>query len=447
VIGEKQAIRVAQGSCILLIRHGCRSGIGGTIVELKKHLRLILASPKDVRDERDELEAAVADINRGIAAEHGYHIDVHRWETDSYPQMHLQGPQGLIDEKFQIHDSDVVVGIFWTRLGTRLPEGRTGTEHELGLAYDSWKQRGTPQVMVYFKMAPRFPVSVGEIDQWKGVFEFRESFPREGLFGEFPTAGEFRTAITNDLTQYIRDLTKRHAGTGASVTRLRSQPPQEDIAKPCEQLQLAEVPLYTFCGLRLKPRDGEIFQDFRVERHDYINPNPVSFMWADAYRGNAISAMIIERDPPELQVSFENKPMSYPSNVAIRPLEERALRRQNRTTLCLEAAIPDGFEESGVLDEVFLAVRLVNGWNQHWAHGPGAGTYRLFPVGKRWTTISLPLQSDEWWRFTSDGNYIVGPVDADFSLLGPVIFEVGGEGVGRPGPGRGRVSIRGLRMA
>jgi hypothetical protein len=48
------------------------------------------------------------------------------WETDSRPGLHLEGPQGLIDERMQIADSDVVVGIFWKRLAQERQTGRDG---------------------------------------------------------------------------------------------------------------------------------------------------------------------------------------------------------------------------------------------------------------------------------------------------------------------------------
>ena len=41
--------------------------------------------------------------------------DLWRWESDAHPGLHLEGPQGLIDDAMQIEDADVVVGIFWKR--------------------------------------------------------------------------------------------------------------------------------------------------------------------------------------------------------------------------------------------------------------------------------------------------------------------------------------------
>jgi hypothetical protein len=36
-----------------------------------------------------------------------------RWETDARPRLHLEGPQGFIDERMEINDADTVIGIFW----------------------------------------------------------------------------------------------------------------------------------------------------------------------------------------------------------------------------------------------------------------------------------------------------------------------------------------------
>ncbi|MGO9790691.1 MAG: hypothetical protein ACLP8S_14730 [Solirubrobacteraceae bacterium] len=57
-----------------------------------------------------------------MAPAHGCQLSLWRWETDARPGLHLEGPQGLIDERMQIADSDVVIGIFWK--GLRDPDRR-----------------------------------------------------------------------------------------------------------------------------------------------------------------------------------------------------------------------------------------------------------------------------------------------------------------------------------
>jgi hypothetical protein len=94
-------------------------------------LKIVVASPSDVRGERDSLDEVIAELNRGIAADRGLRMELGRWETDAYPGFHLEGPQGLIDPILKIEDCDILVGIFWTRFGRArspvsddVPEGR-----------------------------------------------------------------------------------------------------------------------------------------------------------------------------------------------------------------------------------------------------------------------------------------------------------------------------------
>ena len=60
-------------------------------------LRAVVASPSDVKPERDSLPAIFEEVNRDTAGPARLHLELSRWETDSYPGFHPEGPQGLID--------------------------------------------------------------------------------------------------------------------------------------------------------------------------------------------------------------------------------------------------------------------------------------------------------------------------------------------------------------
>jgi len=136
-------------------------------------LRIVVASPSDVQAERDLLPDIIEELNRGIAGERGLRLELSRWETDAYPGFHPGGPQGLIDPILKITECDLLIGIFWKRFGTPTPDGKTGTEHEFWTAYETWKEKGRPQIMVYFSQTPHTPKSRSETDQWGQVLEFQ----------------------------------------------------------------------------------------------------------------------------------------------------------------------------------------------------------------------------------------------------------------------------------
>lgn len=168
-----------------------------------KVLRIVAASPGDVKAERDVLGEVAEELNRGIAAVFGLRLEITRWETDSFPGFHAMGRQGLIDANLRIEGCDLLVGIFWKRFGTPVNGMDSGTEHEFRVAYKSWKTTGKPQIMLYFNQKPYMPVSKTDTDQQGKVLEFRDAFPEEGLWWKYKGKVEFEKAIRNHLTQFI----------------------------------------------------------------------------------------------------------------------------------------------------------------------------------------------------------------------------------------------------
>jgi len=174
---------------------------------LLRFLRVVVASPVDVKAERDAVPFVLDEINRGVAADRGMHLVLSRWETDTYPGFHSDGPQGLIDPILKIADCDLLIGIFWKRFGTPTAGSRSGTEHEFNLAHEAWKEKGIPQIFVYFNEKAYTPKSKAETEQWGQVLEFKEKFPKEGLWWPYKGKAQFEKLVRNHLTNYIRTLT------------------------------------------------------------------------------------------------------------------------------------------------------------------------------------------------------------------------------------------------
>jgi GTPase SAR1 family protein len=172
----------------------------------RRVLRLVVASPSDVQAERDMLPSVIDEVNSHVAADRGLHLELSRWETDTHPGFHVDGPQGLIDPILNITDCDLLIGIFWKRFGTATTDGKTGAEHEFNLAYESWKERSRPQIFVYFNQKPHSTKSPAEAEQWKQVLEFRDKFPKEGLCWDYEGEVQFEKLVRNHLMNYIRSL-------------------------------------------------------------------------------------------------------------------------------------------------------------------------------------------------------------------------------------------------
>jgi HEAT repeat protein len=183
-----------------------------TYMKQKTVIRLVVASPGDVRPERDLLaDSVIPELNQGIADDRNVVLELVRWETDAYPGFHLDGPQALIDDILQIQNCDILIGIFWKRFGTPTQDGTTGTEHEFLTAYKAWHEKGQPQIMMYFNQKPYTPQSSKEIQQSQKVLEFRENLPKEGLYWKYEDEAEFESLIRQHLSRVIKRLSQQNA--------------------------------------------------------------------------------------------------------------------------------------------------------------------------------------------------------------------------------------------
>ncbi len=174
-------------------------------------LRIVMASPGDVKAERDLVTYVAEELNAGIARDKGLRLDVWRWETDVSPGFHPEGPQGLVDPVLKIEESDVFIGIFWTRFGTPTKDANSGTEHEFRKAFAAWQKQGHPRIMFYFNTKPSAPKEKAEMQQWLKVIEFRQGFPFEGLYATYESDLEFERKVRKDLTSVIQNLSTPQA--------------------------------------------------------------------------------------------------------------------------------------------------------------------------------------------------------------------------------------------
>lgn len=192
----------------------------------KRPIRVFVASPGDVQEERDALSKLIAQVNQTssvIAPEKEISLEVVRWETNAYPSAGR--PQAVINE--QIGEYDIFVGIMWTRFGTSTGMAESGTEEEFNLAYESWTKNGRPEIMFYFCQAPAMPVSSREqLKQQQLILDFREKLEGKALYWFYQRHDEF----ANTVFSHLLNVLKRVMASG-EPERMKEivQPPQSDL--------------------------------------------------------------------------------------------------------------------------------------------------------------------------------------------------------------------------
>jgi len=163
------------------------------------------------------LDGIIEELNRGIAAAMNVRLELSRWEDVAFPAFHPEGPQGLIDSILNIEDCDIFLGIFWRRFGTPAKGAASGTDHEFQTAYQSWKTRGRPQIMFYFREDLQSPQTAEEQEQRALLDNFKKDFPKEGFSWNYKNKKDFERLVRNNLTQYIQQTFNPKSGASKHV--------------------------------------------------------------------------------------------------------------------------------------------------------------------------------------------------------------------------------------
>jgi hypothetical protein len=152
---------------------------------------VMIASPGDVIEERDVIRSVIHDWNDVNAQASNVMLVAVGWDTHSSPELGAR-PQELINKRI-LEDCDLLIGVFWTRLGTPTGKAASGTVEEI----EEHVAAGKP-AMIYFSSKPVAPDSI-DANQYAQVKEVRAKWQGQGLIETYESVGEFRSKISKQL--------------------------------------------------------------------------------------------------------------------------------------------------------------------------------------------------------------------------------------------------------
>lgn len=180
----------------------------GVMPTRSKIYRVMIGSPSDLADERRAATDAIAEWNALHAdAEDAVLLPV-KWETHALPASGVR-PQAVINEQL-VDRCDILVGMFWTKLGTSTGVAASGTVEEI----DRFVADGKP-TMLYFSGRK---VSKAKLDpkQSAKLKKFKARTYKDALVGSFDSADDLQRILLRDLTRQVRKLNPR----GRQTTRV-----------------------------------------------------------------------------------------------------------------------------------------------------------------------------------------------------------------------------------
>jgi hypothetical protein len=160
-------------------------------------VRLLIASPSDVEPERKILADVVARWNAAHSTSMGIMLEPIRWETHAHPATG-DYPQGIINRQI-VDDSDVVVGVFWSRLGTPTPTSASGTVEEI----QRLRARGK-RVLLYFSLA-HLPQGHNR-EQFELLQKYKGTLKKDTLYWEFKAPEDLDRLFSSHLATIAHEL-------------------------------------------------------------------------------------------------------------------------------------------------------------------------------------------------------------------------------------------------
>lgn len=165
-------------------------------------LQVFVASPSDVKEEREILESVISELNRTWIQNLGLRLELNRWETHVYPSFGSD-PQDVVNSQIA-DDCDIFIGILWGRIGTPTPRSISGTIEEFERAYSRFKKDSQcVDLMVYFKDAPISPSKI-DSEQLSKVQEFRKSISDKSIYCAFESAAIFESTVRAHLSLAVQ---------------------------------------------------------------------------------------------------------------------------------------------------------------------------------------------------------------------------------------------------
>jgi hypothetical protein len=187
-----------------------------------KKLRIFLASPSDVANERAKVQTVV-DTLKPLADQVGLTLEVVGWEH-AVPDM--KRPQQVIFDQLKPASWDVFIGILWHRFGS--PTGTndqlagkehwSGTEEEFRTVYEWWQKYNKPRIMMYRCIRPVDPERL-DLEQFKHVQDFFAEFQavkndkthgeHPGLYQSFDSTEAFEKLLLDHLQKLLLEYSEK----------------------------------------------------------------------------------------------------------------------------------------------------------------------------------------------------------------------------------------------
>lgn len=158
---------------------------------------VMIASPGDVASERTIVRDVIYEWNAVHSNARNIVLLPIGWESHSSPEMGAS-PQTIINNQV-LAKCDLLIGVFWTRIGTATDDYLSGTVEEI----EKHIEAGRP-AMLYFSSQP-VAMDTVDLEQIAKLKSFKESCRSRGLYESYDSHTDFKTKFYRHLQLKVNE--------------------------------------------------------------------------------------------------------------------------------------------------------------------------------------------------------------------------------------------------
>jgi hypothetical protein len=259
------------------------------MADTRKIVKVFLASPGDLPDERRAANAVVDEFNKLWADALGYHVELVGWEDTV---SRYGRPQELINQ--DLDQCELFIGMMWKKWGT--PPGidggyTSGFEEEFERSIRKRTEEGRPEISLLFKQVdPDLLDDPG--GELRKVMTFKEKIiaQKTVLFETFSDVRDLEGKIRSCITNYVQRLRDEEAKKASGASQV--QPETQPEPKPIEGARTrSETPL--------SKQGAQFLRDFVAKTERDPEQEPIELVEVARFRllANIIGRSGNDRDP------------------------------------------------------------------------------------------------------------------------------------------------------
>lgn len=230
---------------------------------------VLVASPSDCHEERKAIRDLLHRWNLSYGLQRDVRLEPLMWEEEARPEFG-DSPQNIINR--QLTDkADILIALFWTRLGTPTNSAESGTAEEV----ERFLSTRRP-VLAYFSQQPVIPSEL-EPEQLSALNAYRRRLEELGLLAEYDTSEDLVHRVERHLTALIEVLIRKTESSDvtpligtAALARLNIATWRQELEHPQQQRALSSPKAKDY-DLVFEPSKSSEFYNLTADYYDARN--------------------------------------------------------------------------------------------------------------------------------------------------------------------------------